>query len=141
MLIFAYHKNILFAMLADNYHNVRLLAVNKILSIRLSKKNSDHVDRDEEVDVRKVIIPKINTNAKTYYSLSSLSLKNMHEPSVLKHLLNKEIEAFQPHKLKLEHPCRNQAIERHIKLVSEALAAVTGSKHRDGLIRQKIRSR
>ena len=34
---FAHHKNILLAMLADNDHNVRLLAVNKILSIRVSK--------------------------------------------------------------------------------------------------------
>ena len=30
---FAHHKNILLAMLADDDHNVRLLAVNKILSI------------------------------------------------------------------------------------------------------------
>ena len=86
---FAHHENILLAMLADNNHNVHLLAVNKILSIRVSKKNLDNVGRDEEVDVRKFIIPKINTNAKTYYSLSSLSLKDMHEPPSLKHLLNK----------------------------------------------------
>ena len=77
-------------MLADNGHNVRLLAVNKILSIRVSKKNLDNVARDEEADVRKFIIPKINTNAKTYHSLSSLSLKSMHEPSAVKHLLNKK---------------------------------------------------
>ena len=81
-------------MLADNDHNVRILAVNKILSIRASKKNLDNVGRDEEVDIRKFIISKINTNAKTYYSLSSLSLKDMHELPALKHLLNKKIEAF-----------------------------------------------
>ena len=69
-------------------------------------------------------------------------LKDMHEPSALKHLLNKEIEAFQQqHKLHQEHPCHNQALERHIKLVSEASTAVAGFKNRDGLIRQKIRSR
>ena len=76
---FVYHENILLAMLADNDHNVRLLAANKTLSIRVSKKILDNVGRDEEVDIRKFIIPKINTNAKTYYSLSSLSLKGMHE--------------------------------------------------------------
>ena len=80
MLYFAHHENILLAMLADNDHNVRLLAVNKILSIRVSKKNLDNVGRDEEADVGKFIIPKINTNVKTYYSLSSLSLKDMHKP-------------------------------------------------------------
>ena len=50
---FAHYENILLAMLADNDHNVRLLAVNKILSIRVSKKNLDNVGHDEEVDVRK----------------------------------------------------------------------------------------
>ena len=51
-------------MLADNNHNVGLLAVNKILSIRVSKKNLDNVGHDEEVNVRKFIILKINSNAK-----------------------------------------------------------------------------
>ena len=90
-------------MLADNAHSVRLLAVNKILSIRVSKKNLDNVDHDEEVVVKKFTMPKININAKTYYSLSSLSLKDMHEPPALKYLLNIENEAFQQHKLNLEH--------------------------------------
>ena len=38
---FAHHENILLAMLADDDHNVRLFAVNKIFSIRVSKKNLD----------------------------------------------------------------------------------------------------
>ena len=103
---FAHHKNILLAMLANNDHNVRLLAVNKILSIRVSKKNLDNVGGDEEVDVRKFIIPKISTNAKTYFSLSNLSLQDMHELFVLKHLMNKKM-AFHQLKLNLEHPCHN----------------------------------
>ena len=65
----------------------------------------------------------------------------MHGPPALKHLLIKEIEALQLHKLNLEHLCHNQAVERRIKLVSQASAAVAGFKNRDGLIRQKIRSR
>ena len=40
---FAYHENIFLAMLADNDPNVCLLTVNKILSIRVSKKNLDNV--------------------------------------------------------------------------------------------------
>ena len=63
---FAHHENIciLLAMLAEIDYNVRLLAFNKILSIRVSKKQLDNVGRDEEVDVRKFLIPKINANAK-----------------------------------------------------------------------------
>ena len=65
----------------------------------------------------------------------------MHKPPALKHSFNKETEAFQQHKHNLEDPCHNRPFERHIKLVSEALAAVAGFKDRDGHIRQKIRSR
>ena len=75
-------------------NNVHPLAVNKILSIRVSKKNLDNVGRDEEVDVRKFIIPEISTNARTYYSLLSLTLKDMHKPPALKHLLNKKLRLF-----------------------------------------------
>ena len=53
----------------------------------------------------------------------------MHELPAIKHLLNKDFEAFQQHKLNLEHPCYYQAVERHVKLVSEASAAVAGFKN------------
>ena len=43
----------------------------------------------------------------------------MHEPPALKNVINKEIKAFQQHKLNLEDPCHNQALEKLIKLVSE----------------------
>ena len=65
----------------------------------------------------------------------------MHEPPALKHLLNKEIQAFQQRKFNLKHSCYNQAVERHIKLVSKVSAAVAEFKNRNGLIRLKIQSR
>ena len=43
--------------------------------------------------------------------------------------------------LKVSHPCHNQAVEHHIKLVSEASSVTTGFASRDGLIRQRIKSR
>jgi len=43
--------------------------------------------------------------------------------------------------LVLQHPCHNQAVERHIKLVTEAASVVTGYEKRDGMILQKIQSR
>ena len=35
----------------------------------------------------------------------------------------------------------NQCVERHVKMVTEAAAQVEGFERRDGLIRQKIKSR
>ena len=43
--------------------------------------------------------------------------------------------------LKLDHPCHNQAVERHVKVVTEASGQVVGYEKRDGLIRQKLKSR
>ena len=43
--------------------------------------------------------------------------------------------------LALQHPCHNQALETHVKLVTEAASVVTGYEKRDGMIRQKIQSR
>jgi hypothetical protein len=39
------------------------------------------------------------------------------------------------------YPCHSQAVERCVKLVTEATAAVCGNEARDGFIRSKITSR
>ena len=41
----------------------------------------------------------------------------------------------------LELPCHSQALERHIKLVSEVSRKVVGEHARDGMIRTTLRSR
>ena len=39
------------------------------------------------------------------------------------------------------YPCHTQAVERHVKLVTEASAAVCGMEKRDGFIRARLESR
>ena len=51
--------------------------------------------------------------------------------------MNKEIEAFQQHKTQPGTSLPQSNCERHIKLISEASAAVAGFKNKDGLIREK----
>jgi len=43
--------------------------------------------------------------------------------------------------LVLLHPCHNQAVQRHVKLVTEAASVVTRYENRDGMIRRNIQSR
>ena len=62
-------------------------------------------------------------------------------PPAIRHLSDSEIEDCRMKPLILCRPCHNQTVERHVKLVTEASAQVTGFERRDGLIRQKIRSR
>ncbi|KAG5896174.1 hypothetical protein JTB14_016949 [Gonioctena quinquepunctata] len=39
------------------------------------------------------------------------------------------------------YPCHTQAVERAVKIVTEASAAVCGSENRDGVMRAKLESR
>ena len=78
--------------------------------------------------------------ADTCYELADLEICQQ-QPPAIRHLSDSEIEDCRMKPLILHHPCHNQTVERHVKLVTEALAQVTGFESRDGLIRQKIRSR
>ena len=77
---FAHHENILLAMLGDNDQNVRAMAVDTILQLRIqnSQQEGERLERTDQV--RMFIITKVNAGAKAYYEMSDLHLPNMHEP-------------------------------------------------------------
>ena len=66
---------------------------------------------------------------------------NMHARLVVVLLTDLDIEQCRIRPLQLDHPCHKQCVERHVKMVTEAAAQVKGFERRDGLIRQKIKSR
>ena len=161
---FAHQENILLSMLADDDKMVRHLAVSKILSMHVksnfsidtefeaSKDQADVAVEDKSAgeenksgevsgSVRKFKMPTINENAKVYYKLVNLNLEESYEPPAIRNLSNMEIERIAMQKLVLSQPCHNQAVERHIKIVTEVSASVSGFERRDGSIRQKIKSR
>lgn len=157
---FAHQENVLLGMLADDDETVRHLAVNKILSLRgvieqfsienevpeseaapVQNEPADGEESVASVHVRKFNVPAINVRAKSYYKLVNLNSDQTNEPPAIRHLTNLDIEKIREEKLIMRHPCHNQAVERHIKLVTEASSAVAGFNRRDGLIRLKIRSR
>ena len=59
----------------------------------------------------------------------------------MKNLADSDIEQCRVTQLELNHPCHNQSAEPHVKMVTEAAAQVEGYKRRNGVIRQKIKSR
>ena len=69
------------------------------------------------------------------------SLDEITEPSPIKHLIEENLNQLKSNALKLMHSCHNQAVERHMKLVSEPASQVTLFERRGGYIRQKIRSK
>ena len=144
-------------MLASNDETVRHLAVKKILSLRGQfsienktsegeatpdqKRSSDGEGSVTSVSVRKFNVPAINVHAESYHKLVNLNSDQTKEPPAIRHLANADIKKTREEKLIMYHPCHNQAVERHIKLVTEASSAVAGFSRRHGMIRQKIRSR
>ena len=71
----------------------------------------------------------------------NLNGREVNQPPSIKHHSDSKIEVIRKYPLKLNHPCHNQHVERHVKLVTEASSQVCGIDHRDGLIRQKLMSR
>ena len=132
---FAHHENILLAMLGDNAQNIRAMAVDKIPQIRIqnSQQEGERLERTDQV--RMFIIPKVNAGAKAYYAMSDLHLPKMHEPPATTCMSDNALQQLATNKLELNYSCRNQAVERHIQLVTEAATAVESFDQRDGMIR------
>lgn len=133
---FALPENILLSMMVDEDHEVRSLALQKILFARQKKQ-----------EVRCIKLPEINFNSTNYYEIIDWSVTPYNSPPVLNHisddvlttrLLNNEIyldwefEAY---------PCHTVAVERLVKLVTETSLKVCGQENREGYIRATLKSR
>ena len=117
-------------MLGDSRTDLRKLAVEYIVSSR----------NRASTGVRRFIVPTINMDASDYTSL--IDLGTAFNPPILSTwitVLHQWSWAFcAVHKISLPH---TQAVERVIKLVTEAAAAVSGQERRDGYIRATLKSR
>ena len=101
-----------------------------------SQLNQSELSAINHSKIRKFTVPKINFRAKTYPDLFDWHT----EPPFTASFSDDQIRDFTP----LTPPafsCHTQAVERGIRLVTEAASSVFGSEERDGFIRQRIKSR
>lgn len=133
---FTHPENILFAMLQDEKRFIRELALRRIIKAREQTKGKN---------VREFQIPKLNYNAVEYYDLIDWSKEKISEPPITANYSDVEIknmilseDAILPFE---KFPCHTQAVERCVKLVTEASGSVFGVEARDGYIRTKIKAR
>ena len=91
--------------------------------------------------IRRFEVTQINCKAQSYHNIANIDAEKIAEPPLLQSLSLMEIQNLRSAPLKVSHPCRNQAVERHIKLVTEASSVTIGFVSYDGLIRQQIKSR
>ena len=93
--------------------------------------------------IRTFQIADLNFKAEMYFDMINWQKVNLTEPPLtrsisddqINHLINSEKKKNLPHP-----PCHRQAVERCVKLVTEA-SLVCGQNSRDGFIRSKIESR
>ena len=119
-------------MLAEDDENIRRRAVDKILELRSEASATTYMESPTLESSRKDVVqqfkvPKINVESTYLYELTNLdSIKDISQPPALMELDDTSIAQMVTKPLVLQHPCHNQAVERHVKLVTEAASVVTG---------------
>ena len=142
---FAHLESLLIAMLGDGDEQRRSMGVTKVIALRkelVSRSAAEDSSSSERQSnsIRLFHIPTINMKADVYYQLADIETWSQQPPEIA-HLTKDSIEDCRMKPLLLYHPCHNQTVEQHVKLVTEASAQVPGFQRREGIIRQKIKSR
>lgn len=134
---FAHPENVLLSMIVDKDPMIRKSALQKILNVRSSVPSAS---------VRKFKIPNINFKARNYTELVDWKKCEISEPPILKNFSEVELKNIAEGNFELikkfrDIPCHTQAVERCVKLVTEASSKVCGAKNRDGIIKSTLISR
>lgn len=133
---FAHTENLLLAMMLDDREFVRKLAIRRILAVRKTKKSDT---------MRKFAVPSsLNLAANDIIDLICWREEIVYEPPLTLQISDEEMNELLNHPRKFEipkFPCHTQAVERSVKMVTEASAQVYTANRRDGLIHAKIVSR
>ena len=129
----AHQENVLLAMLSDDDEENRKAAIDVIKKIRESPADSQVV--------REFRPPVIQEFSETLQDFLPSLQECKWEPPLLKHISDEELEQIADRPLELHVPCHSQGVERCIRTVTEAAAAVYGREARDGYIRAVIKSR
>ena len=85
-------------------------------------------------------VPTLNLEANAYFELANVD-SYLQQPPIIASLTDREIDECLKKPLVFHHPCLSQSEERHVKLVVEESAQVAGFDRRNGVIRQRIKSR
>lgn len=131
---FAHPENILLSMISDSRPHIRKLGWCRIKKARTTNSNS----------VRRFSVPPLNKQCEDYIDI--LNWRDLHEytePPITKNLTDEQINSYIDNPLVFEvdpYPIHTQAVERTIKLVSEACLHVASEQAREGYILNKLAS-
>lgn len=133
---FGHPENLLIAMLADDREIIRDLAYRRIVKARTEK----------AAGLRMFKVPSFNFDAEDYTNIITWRDCEITEPPLTLNISDEDLKAIVKSGLGTyqnikDFPCHTQAVERCIKLVTEASIAVCGKNKRDGFIRARLLSR
>ncbi|XP_050514600.1 uncharacterized protein LOC126889917 [Diabrotica virgifera virgifera] len=136
---FAHPENLLLSMIVDESAHIRELRLRRIIKSRTVASNKKLV--------RTFKPPKLNFQENEYYEIIDWTTTAISPPPLLRRVSDEEMwakistantpEEWNFHKF----PCHTQAVERCVKLVTEASSKLVGAKNRDGFIRTTLLSR
>jgi hypothetical protein len=125
-------------MITDERRHVRELGLRRILKSRKSVYNS--------AQLRQFKVPLLNFDSLDYVDIIDWQNTEIHPPPILDDITEEELIILIKHDETpivsfSRFPCHTQAVERCIKLVTEASVAVIGPDSRDGFICSRIQAR
>lgn len=137
---FAHPEHVMITMTQDPRKHIRELGLRRIIKAR---------ERDQKrKTIRTYVAPKLNFSATDYTELNYWTNCEFSSPPLLKDVTDDELKTYIKTEevpkweiLSQKMPVHTQAVERSVKLVSEASAKVCGSAARDGYIRTTLKSR
>lgn len=140
MVFFAHPEHLLLAMTQDDKKHIRELGLRRILKAR-------QIDARRKT-VRTFTPPKINFNAQEYSEMINWMDCELSSPPLLAEISDDEIkshidsDSIPDWNITFKQfPVHTQAVERCVKLVTEASGKVCGAESRDGFIRTTLLSR
>jgi hypothetical protein len=133
---FGHPENILLAMITDERKHVRELGLRRILKARSTR----------VAGIRKFTVPALNYDSSDYLELIDWQNTNLTEPPLITDLSDAVIKDLVTNGESTivdfpRFPSHTQAVERCVKLVTQASAAVCGQTSRDGFIRSRLEGR
>ena len=136
---YGHPENVLLNMMIDERKYIRELAARKLKAAR----ETDGCHSSSSGDIRKFTIPKLNFEASDYYELVNwIDFPRLEPPLTCKLMENDLEKAIKTGSMPdLEkYPCHTQAVERHVKVVTDAARSVCGKERREGYIQAKLES-
>jgi hypothetical protein len=134
---FGHPENILLSMISDSRPHIRELAWRRIKNARAARK-------DPSAGARIFKIPEIVVECRDYVNMIDWKNVEVTEPPITMNVTDSEVDSFILDKTVFDfekYPLHTQAVERTIKLVSDASSRVCGQDSRDGYIHTRLASR